>query len=41
MGRGSVGWQRVVIIAALSTTFAVIIEHLGIVDWIANGLGAR
>lgn len=31
-GRSNVGWQRVVIIATVSTAFAVLMDYLGVIN---------
>lgn len=38
-GSGNVGWQRVVIIATVSTAFAVLMDYLGVIDELARIIG--
>jgi hypothetical protein len=38
-GQRNVGWQRVVILAAIGTAATLTADYLGLVDWLAGLIG--
>jgi hypothetical protein len=39
-GKPDVGWQRVVIIAVVSTSFAVLMDYLGVINAIERAVNS-